>query len=338
MYNGYGGYGMGGMGAGGGSEMMIISLCCVCCVCIVLIFLGYWTNMFCKMGFGRSCQAETPTPTPVADSTATSDPSTYTSTSVNKCSEAWGKAVRGSKDPRPAIRPEYCQGESRAVGRDCYYWEVQADPVTGQGRWMRKVDPEDERLNIRYAGQCTPQVECPSFIDPKQLEGYSEVKPEALLKQCAVVTPSMNTEETTIKELTRQAKSVSDRWEDTKAWTDAHSRVWYTQMKRYIGQRDIKAYVANSARAATTLKKKMGRSTLKKSTFASMLEAAIRAPNNNADWIMDVTNRFTNNVRAYVASGKYSNTEAAYRAYLSTLVGRTPMVNWYITIDNPTLY
>lgn len=334
MYNGMGGYGYGSGGGMQGQEMMIFVLCCVCCVCLLSLLGGWYSNIFCGVStsLGKSCPVNTPVPEVQDTSNDTPGPATNNTVS-NTCSEAYAKTFRGPKDPRPPIRPEACQGATRTIGRDCFYWEVQSDPTTGLARWMRKTDPEDANQQVKFSGACQPTVRCSNFIDPKTLERYSESDSQALLNQCVAVTPAANNENNAIKELTKQAKAVGATWIGTQAWNDTHSRVWYNQMLRFIGQKDLKVYLANSAKAAQTLKRKLGVNSIRKGTFASILEAAVRSPDNRADWIIDVVNKYYNQTLQGM-----QRTEQYFVSYLRRLIMRPPMKQWDAIIDNPRYY
>lgn len=330
MYNGYGyGGGYGGAGMMGGQEMMIMLLCCCCCACLISVVGGYFTNIFCKLStsLGSKCEPDE-TPAPIVPET--SSPST-TIASVDTCNAAWGKTARGVNDPRPPIRPEYCQNATRAVGRDCYLWEVQPDPVTGMGRWMRKQDTEDGKADLRYGGECTPMVTCSTMIDPVSLEGYSETKPQPLLGQCKAVAATAGSETETIKFLTKEARRASV-WKDTYAWTDSHSKRWYDRVKRYVGQRDLSAYILNSVKAVKNLKTKMQSDRISKSTFAYILEAAVRAPDNRPEWIIDTVNKY-----ATTPLTTARNSERTFVVYLRTVIRAPPLVTWEPVIDNPRL-
>lgn len=328
MYNGmYGGYGGGGMG---GQEMMIISVCCLCCICLAVIGLGYFTNMFCGMGekFGKSCPAKSPSDSLSNTDPLPSDVPAAPSSVVESCSQAWGRQSRAKNDPRPPIRPEYCRSAGRQLGRDCYYWEVQDDPVTGMARWMRKADEEDGKNDLRYGGECTPVVQCPTFIDPKTLDRYSEVEAQQLLKQCQAVATTASNETETIRELTRAARTVSRKWIDV-AWGDVHSRIWYNTVLRFVGQRNLKPHIDNASKAAKNLMNKFNTDIMRKSTFAYILEAAIRAPDNRSDWIID-------SVNAFIKKAGATQRDAAFVAYLRG-INRT-YAQWETIIDNPRRY
>lgn len=333
-YGGYGGY-----GAGGGNEMMIVILCCICCLSIACLAGGYFTNIFCKVStsLGRSCPPpETPSPPPYSPDPSETQKPGYSGGgdgSVNACSEAWGKTARAKNDPRPPIRPEYCANETRTIGRDCYFWKVDSDPVTGQARWMRIPDPDDPKADLRTGGVCTPVVQCANLIDPKTLDRYSELEPGQLLKQCTAVASTATNETDTIREITKEARNVTTYWTGTRAWNNTHSKIWYDRLLPFIGQRDMKVYIANSGRAAKALMNKLKSSTMRKSTFAYILEAAVRSPENRADWILDVTNRFVN--KTLLARDR---NEAAFIAHLRTFVPRPGMVIWERVIDNPANY
>lgn len=327
---GYGGMYGGGMGGmGGGSEMYMI-VCSMCCLCIVLVVAAYFTNALCKLGFGKSCKTEEPTSPPPPPGTPAPP-----SSSVNTCSEAYGRAARGRNDPRPAIRPEYCKEETRTLGRDCYFWEVQSDPVTGMARWMRKADPDDPKADLKSGGDCTPTVKCSTSIDPKTLDGYSEIAPQALLKQCTAVAGTATTQDDTIKALTAEARGVTTYWTGTTAWSDVHSRIWYDRVARFVGQRDLKVYISNAVKATKNVMNKLTTSTISKSTFAYVLEAAVRSPENRSDWILDVVNKFNNSSLSRPAQ----RSERFFVAYLvNTLAFRPPLTRWETAIDNPRYY
>lgn len=331
MYNG--GFGYGGAGGMGGQEMMIMLVCCVCCVCILSIVGGYFTNIFCSVSnkLGRSCEPTTPAPTTGPITPETVQPEEPTS-SVKACSEAYGRVARGKNDPRPSIRADYCRNETRVVGKDCYYWQVQSDPVTGQGRWMRLTDPDDPKGDMRSGGTCEPSVRCPTTFDPASLEGYSDTNPQPLLKQCTGIAATATTKDATIAEITKAARGVSRTWTGTEAWGDVHSRIWYEKMARYLGQRDMITYIGNATKAARRVMEKMNSTVIKKSTFAYILEASIRSPDNRADWIIDTTNAWYNKV------APPGRTEGGFVRYLRGVIVRPPLVPWETTIDNPQYY
>lgn len=331
MYNGYGG-GYGGQ-AGGGQEMMIVMICCVCCLCIACVAGGYFTNMFCGMGsgFGRSC-TPTPAPLPPPDPDYTGEPTEdTTSAAANMCSPAYGFTARAKNDPRPQLRPEYCMGAGRQPGRDCYFWEVQSDPATGRARWIRKADPEDPKADMKYGGDCAAAVKCPSFIDPASLDRYSELEPGQLLKQCTAISATAVNKDDAIRVLTREARAVNANWSGTGAWTDANSKLWYDRVTRFVGQKDLAAYFSNAGRAAKSVMAKMKVTSMRKSTFATVLEAAVRSPDNRADWIIDMTNAFLH--RQPESPGP--RMEASYVGYLRAQLPRPPLQTWATLIDNP---
>lgn len=321
---GYGGYG-GGMGMMGGQETMLIALCCVCCICLCVV-VGLWaSNAGCSAGFGRSCPAKTNPPTVIQPQPSDDDGRP----SMDICTEEWGKQVRAPNDPRPPIRPEYCKTATRAIGRDCYYWEVQADPVTGMARWMRKTD--DDKGDMRSGGTCTPEVQCKNVIDPATLGRYTDLEPEDLLKQCTAVAGTATNEADTIKMLTEQAKAVGGTWTGTLAWSAAHSKIWYDQVLPYIGQKDLNAYIANAVKATQTVKDRFASTTMLKSTFAYILEAAVRSPENRADWIIDIVNQYNN-----ITLKPRDMNEKYFVSYLKRVMApHGKMVNWENVIDNP---
>lgn len=321
MYGmGGGGYG-GGYGMGGqGNETIIIICCCICCLCISSMVGGWFGNLFCSLSpsLGKSCGAQPVTPmgeTP--ETTATAGTPAQMAATLKTCSESWGKAVRIGNDPRPPIRPEYCQSETRAVGRDCYYWEVQADPVTGMARWMRKAD--DQYGDMRSGAQCTASVQCGNRIDPAKLDRYSETEPDQLLRMCTAVQGTANNEVDALSTLTAEAQKVGATWIGPLAWTNEHSKWWYDGVLRYVGQKDLQAYITNSRKAADTLKFRLKSNTLRRSTFAYMLEAAVRAPTNSPDWIVNTTNSFA------------GSSESSYIAHLQKFIKN--MEPWEQTMD-----
>lgn len=336
MYGGMGGgYGMGGMR---GDNTMMMVMCCVCLVCIASLAIGYFTGAFCSVspalgrcqgrgGGGGPDEEEEMDPGPLPSGPPSRPGAGGPTGGVDLCSESWGSTPRTGNDPRPPIRPEYCQSAARVVGRDCYYWKVEADPVTGRARWMRVAD--DAKGDMRTGAECAAQVKCPLVIDPASLPRYSELEPTELLKQCTAVAATATNQGDTLKFLTQAAAEVSANWTDTAAWTDSHSKVWYDGVMRYVGQKDLSVYISNSAKAATTVKNKFNMQSLRKSTFAYILEAAVRSPENRADWIIDIVNVFNN--RALTAA---QANEAFFVAYLRGLV--PGMVAWEKVIENPT--
>lgn len=335
MYNmyggGYGGYG--GMGMGGGQEQMIMIVCCICVVCIALVAVGFFTNMFCGVGFGKDCKKNNdpppvPNTEPPVEGPGSGGFGPGGSGDVDLCSESWGSTPRTGNDPRPPIRPEYCQNAARVVGRDCYYWKVEADPVTGRARWMRV--PDDAKGDMRTGGTCSAQVTCANVIDPTTLPRYSELEPTELLQQCTAVAPTATNEADTVAFLTKSAAEVSTTWTDSQAWTDTHSRLWYQLMIRFVGQKDLSVFISNAVKAATTLKNKLNVQSIRKSTFAHILEAAVRSPENRADWIIDIINVYNNQILTAAQSN-----EGFFLAYLRALFKDTPMIPWQTMIENP---
>lgn len=331
MYNGFGGgYGGYGVGGQGGMEMYMIIICCCCCLCIASVVGGWYSNVFCSVSssMGRSCQADVPEPAPLEEPEPM--PESSPSSMLTACSESWNRVNRDKNDPRPPIRAEACQDQTRTLGRDCYFWEVQADKLTGMARWMRKPDPEDSGADMRTGNTCQPAVKCKTVLDPATLEQYTDSNPAALLKQCTAVGPYATNKDAAIKELTNQAKKIQ-QWTGTSVWNDTNSRIWYVKMQRYIGQRDLVPYYNNALLAVKNFQRKIGSNALRKTTLAYVLEATIRAPDNRSDWIVSVTNKFINtlNTNSRRSSAAY---EAAYVAYLKQFF--TKMTAWEATIDN----
>lgn len=333
----YGNYGYGGMGGGmgmpgQGQEMMIVVVCCICCLCVACILGGYMTNAFCSMGFGKSCTKKDDEGERDRkwrdEEPATLAPGTGTVASPNAaCSEAYALAARTDpRDPRPAIRPDVpaCAGQEK-VGKDCYYWTVGQDPITGFARWMRK--PADAYGDARYGGTCTPTVSCAARIDPTTLGGYNEIKPDDLLKQCSSAVTA-TTEADSVKYLTTKAAEVGANWTGSGAWTSSHSQTWFNNVKRYVAQKDLSVYINNTVAAATIVKSKLNQNTLYKKTFAYMLEAAVRAPDNTSDWIITAANQFNN----AAISGRQANEDFFIVTYLKRPI-RT-LQSWERIIGN----
>lgn len=327
-YGGYGNFGYGGYGGGmmgGGNEMMIVVVCCCCCLCVALIAAGYFTNTLCGIGFGSNCpkKDETPEPVEVEGTVAPAPPA------INTCNESYGTTPRtDANDPRPPIRPEYCMNEPRTVGRDCFYWKVQRD-ATGRDRWIRV--PDSSKADSYFGGSCVPQVKCKDVIDPASLPRYSELEPAELLNQCTAVSPTATNEADTVKILTKHAQEVGAAWTDTSAWTDTHSKVWYNNVLKYVGQKDLNAYIMNAVSATRTLKNKYSSTTLKKSTFAYILEAAVRTPENRADWVIDIVNSF---VRRPLTPAQMN--EAYFVVYMRAILKE--MIRWENLIENPLYF
>ena len=345
MYNMYGGGGYGGYGGmgmmGGGQEQMYMIVCCVCVLCIASIAIAYFAGAFCSFGLGTKCKSkesggdggdggefEPIEPVSPGPRGGGGGGGGVPGGPVDLCSESWGSTPRTGNDPRPPIRPEYCESAARVVGRDCYYWKVEADPVTGRARWMRV--PDDAKGDMRTGGECSAQVTCANVIDPATLPRYSELEPTELLKQCTAVASTATNEADTVAFLTKSAAEVSPTWTDSQAWTDTHSRQWYQLMIRFVGQKDLSVYISNAVKAATTLKNKLNVQSIRKSTFAHILEAAVRSPENRADWIIDVVNIYNNQILTAAQAN-----EGFFLAYLRGLFKDTPMIPWQTVIDNP---
>ena len=338
MYNGGFGYGGGYGGGQGGMEMYMIICCCICCLCIACVVGGWYSNVFCKMNssLGRSCKEPEPAPAPEVIEPPAPATDETASGALTACSEAWNRAPRSNKDPRPAIQAQACQGQTRTLGRDCYFWKVEPDKLTGMARWMRIPDPDDPgKADMRTGASCQPSVRCKPMIDPATLEQYTDGNPAALLDQCAAIGPTATNEAAAIRELTARANRKIKQWSGTSAWSNQNSDIWYRTMKRFIGQRDLSPYYDNTLKAVENFQKKIGTTNLRKATLAYALEAAVRAPTNNAQWIVDVTNKFLNTI-ALSARRASTSYEGAYVSYLRSFF--RSMTPWETTIDNVYKY
>lgn len=337
--NMYGG-GMYGPGAGGGQEMMIMMCCCICCVCVLSLFAGYWFNLFCSVSpsLGRGCKEleeekeRKKREQEAADAAnRTEAPTTTTTTTLASCSKLNAKA-RGSRDPRPPIDPNACRDQERTEGRDCYYWKVDSDAVTGQARWVRVNDgTADARSG---SASCKPVVSCADKIDFASTEftDYTERNANALFAKCSPITQGANTKSTTIDAITRAARSVPVKNAVTKGdWTKDNSTAVYNLLTRYIGQNDLSVRVSNAANAAKKLiaSNAFNRKHLDSVTFAYVLEAAIRK-SEEPDWIISQTNLFLSKRGWWVG---VRSREAAYQNYLASQI--RGMVKWNNVLDNP---
>lgn len=336
MYNGFGGYGGYG-GQGGGMEMYMIVICCCCCLCIACVVGGWYSNMFCKVSssLGRSCKEDPPAPAPEEPLPPSPDTDQTSSGTLTACSEAWNREARKPNDPRPPIKAQACQGQARTLGRDCYFWEVQPDKLTGMARWMRKPDPEDSKADMRTGGACQASVRCSPLIDPATLEQYTDGNPSALLNQCAAIGPTASNEAAAKRELTSRANSKIKQWSGTTAWNSQNSDIWYSNMKRYVGQRDLSPYYDNALKAVENFQRKIASTSLRKATLAYVLEAAVRAPTNTPGWIIDVTNKFLNTLNL-TPRRPATTYEGMYVSYLRQFYRST--IKWETTIDNAFMY
>lgn len=316
------GYGGGGMMGGDGSYMMIMLVCCVCCVCVLSLVGGYWGNLFCGISksLGRSCPAdETQAPDPtLAPYDETQAPTVVTQPT---CNSTYGFASRSKNDPRPMLRASSCVGTEGVPGRDCYMWVVDSDPVTGQARWVRLNDGEFDRKSSDPS--CKTAVTCSTGgkIDFSKLTAYRDDAPGSLTKLCSATPDTANSRDATIRLVTQ--KAVAAR---INGWTSVNSGVWYAQVSKRLGQRDIAAIVNNVVRASEKVRGKLNRATLDKTTYAAMLEAALVTKYNEPDWIMTLTLLWTRTSR--------SKREADYVTSLNAAV-RNKLTNWRTILDNP---
>lgn len=320
-------------GAGGGQEMMIMMCCCICCVCVLSLFGGYWFNLFCPVSpsLGRSCTpAETTAPPNTNNQEPTPGP-VAASTTLASCSKLNAK-LRGSRDPRPPIDPNACRDQDRTEGRDCYFWKVDSDAVTGQARWVRVSDGDSDARSGSAA--CKPVVSCADRIDFASTEftDYTERNANALFAKCSPITQGANTKSTTIDAISRAARSVPVKNYETKGdWTRDNSTAVYNLLTKYIGQNDLSVRVSNAANAAKKLiaSNAFNRKHLDSVTFAYILEAAIRK-SEEPDWIISQTNLFLGKRGWWVGA---RSREAAYQNYLASQI--RGMVKWKTVLDSP---
>jgi hypothetical protein len=328
MGNMYGGGYGGGYGQGGGMEMMMIMICCLCCFSIISLAVGYFSNIFCGIStsLGTNC---TPKDTAPPDDGRDDQPIT-SAPNVETCNSARGGISRGGSDPRPPLRAEYCNNGQKVPGRDCHYWKVEADPVTQMARWVREPDPNNPNADM-FDGTCRKQVQCPKKIDFTQqgLPGYNDNNPGPLIAKCSQVIPTATNESATIKYLTSVARKVN-ALNGGLQWTDANSRQWYNRVVRLVAQRDLAPLADNTLKAATQVKRRLGQDRISKWVFATMMEAALRGDENQADWIFTVTMMWVNSV----SSQPRQRSEEAYVRHLAAAIKPGTLQTWRTIIDN----
>lgn len=317
---GYGNTGYGGnMSRGGGMEMYMIIICCCCCLCALLLIGGWWGNLFCGIStsLGKSCTPKETDPPYNPSDDETSGP---VKPAIETCNSVYGGVTRKGSDPRPPIRPDYCQGQT-ATGRDCYLWTVDADPVTQMARWVRAPDPSNPDKTDHYDGSCkSPPVKCPALIKASDLPGYSDQNPNSLIAKCSAAQVTATNRDATLRLVSSAAKSVN-----AGSWTTLNSRQWYDRVVRLVGQRDLAPLLANVKVAAERVKKTLNRSVISKTVFATMMEAALRGKSNQSDWIVSVTILWAN---------RGPKSESGYIAHLNRAVGYNKLQNWSTVIDN----
>lgn len=289
MYNGFGNYGRGG----GGQETMMIMVCCVCCVCLLSVLGGYFTNMFCGISssLGKSCPPKETTPPPqlpVVVPSDTEEPSV--ATTLQTCAKAVSKAARNSNDPRPEIQPASCQGVARMQGRDCFYWTVDKDQVTGLARWVRVNDGDTDAYNPN----CTPVVKCDTkinFTNP-EMGFYREDNPSPMIKlgNCKAVAVTATNRTATLTQLTAAAKAVGVRTYNYGPWDNVKSRILYDRIAGYIGQTDMMVAINNAKRAMAYLKQPLMFSDqlVPMDAFAYTIEAAVRTLVGDSGWVYNM--------------------------------------------------
>ena len=331
-YNNYGMGGMGGMGRGqgGGMEMMMSVLCCVCCVSLLCIFAGYYFNLFCGVSksMGKSCPAD-PTPEPTIDPNAPTTGPVNPYASLN-CSAKYQGESRAANDPRPPIAAAGCTGQTRVTGRDCFYYTVQSDPMSGLARWVR-VNDEPGKADAKNAA-CKPVVDCPVFVDfaATDMAGYRDNDAGPLIKKCKPVVEGGSTKVTMVPLITAEARKAGVVTNGV-AWSNAHSTVWVNRMATALQGRNIAAHIANTAAAAVTVKKKLNQASISTQTFAAMLEAACYPVTNQPDWISSIAV----NSWAGVQSSAYLS-EAGLVKYLKTASKRN-LQSWATIINDPNM-
>lgn len=331
-YNNYGMGGMGGMGRGqgGGMEMMMSVVCCVCCVSLLCIFAGYYFNLFCGVSksMGKSCPADQetlPPYDPLLDTTAPVN--TY---STNMCNPTYQGQSRAANDPRPPINAAACTGQTRVTGRDCFYYAVQPDPMSGLARWVRVAD-EPGKADAKNAA-CTPVVNCPVVIDfaATDMAGYRDNNAAPLSKKCTPVVAGGSTKTTMVPLITAAARSAGVQF-NSVLWSNAHSTVWVNRMATALQGRNISAHIANTASAARTAKKKLNQQFISTQTFAAMLEAACYPITNQPDWISSVAV----NSWAGLPSSAYLS-EAGLVKYMG-IVSKRNLQGWSTIINSPNM-
>lgn len=283
MYNGLG---MGGAGGMGGQEMMMISCCCVVCICIAVVLMGYFTNVFCGMGFGKSCEPEETTPPPFEDVPIDTSPPVF-APSVQTCSKVVAPIKRAANDPRPEIQAKACEGVERVTGRDCYFWTVQPDKHTNLASWVRVNSGEFDM----YDPTCTPnmKVKCASKInfDDPEMALYREDSAQKLFEvgKCKPFVRT-DTENKTVKAITALASKVVARTTGRGTWSTSKSKMLYDGVERYIGQNDLTVTLKNVETAVKFLQNpnQFSDKSIPMHALCYMVEAACRTLN-EPDWI-----------------------------------------------------
>lgn len=336
MLGGYNNYGYGGR-QGGGQEMMLIVLCCICCVCVVSILAGYWFNLFCGVStsLGKSCPPKETDP-PLAPETGDPVPSPPTAL-VDPCTAAFASERRTGSDPRPPLRAQSCMNSPTAAagvrGRDCHMWTVVADPVTQQARWMRV--PEVEGVRDKYDATCTrKEVDCPAYLNPLELQAYTDINPRDLINKCRAVAPTATTKNDTIRQVTAAANRIGN-FSGAKRWTDANSEIWYSQVARFIVQKNLTTYINNVEIAANAVKNKLKITTMSKAAIAAMLEANVKGgATNEPEWIINVTNTWVGTLLLK----PQDRTVGAYIQFLEPNVRGRKFSDWPRLIENTRKY
>lgn len=317
MYGGYNNYGMGGgRGQGQGQEMyMIMCVCCVCLVCLGSLAVAYFTGALGKMGIGGSTTDPMPedmdmaTPDTAAGAGAGAGGGTGV---VTTCSSAYASQSRGNNDPRPALKAESCVSAGPQTGRDCYYWQTKPDPLTNLARWERVPDPNNPEQDS-YNKNCKATVSGPLRVkfNDASMAGYTDNKIDDLLKLFKPKDKAAATAVSMIPLVTSTARKYGVR-----NWGDSQSRTWVSAVSRSFQGRNISPHINNSGLAVQTVKAKLNLATLSAATYATILEAAVNSPSNQADWINSVaTNSWAKNPRSAGGRALPVN-EAGYIQYL----------------------
>ena len=236
-----------------------------------------------------------------------------------------------ANDPRPALKAAACTATAKVTGRDCFYWQVKPDPLTGLSRWERL--PDTDTADARDGACASPPVVCTPKIDFAKLSGYTDNNPNDLLRVCQVATTVAATNDVIVPALT---KGASDARANTKkdAWTDATSRKFLSngRIKGLLGGRDLQPIINNIVLAVNNvLLSKLNQRTIKRSTYAYMIEAALLDPTNHADWIY-VTAAMGWKKDVGGTRPRFAKTEDGFVRALAAYT-RRGLTNWVALID-----
>lgn len=327
MY-GYNNFGMGGGygRGGGGTEMMLLVVCCFCCVCVLSLVGGWWSNVFCGVSpaMGRACATPAPTEAPVAVTTGPP------SVALDTCNKTWAGASRAANDPRPPLNAAACTSTSKVTGRDCFYWQTQADPLTQLARWVRV--PDSDTADARDGACTNPPVVCTPKIDFTKLSGYTDNNPSDLLRVCQAATNVAAVTTAMVPALTKGANDASANAKG--GWSDAHSRLFIGKVQNLLRGRDLQPFINNTVLAAQkVVLPKINKRQMSRATFATMLEASLINPTNQPDWI------YTTAAQLWSKDYKrFPRTEEGWVAAIATYIRPSRVQNWVALMDSKGYY